>query len=369
MNTLKYLKAKFSNLSVAKKALLIFLALIMVGVAGWAGYTFGFKKNNSPLVVSPAGNIISGNVEEKVNFPNPINGILYKKSEAKAWINNLPLAVIIENSTDARPQTGYTKADIVYEALAEGGITRTLAVFLSEESDVGPVRSNRPYFIDWLSEYDAGYAHVGGSPEGQARVKAYGIKDLDQFFVGAPTYHRVGFRAAPHNVYTSTAELRAAADSRGYKKGADIVSWKFNDKEPPVDQRPKSFALSIGFIGAGGYDVKWVYKPESNTYARFNGGSPFMDALNNTQVEVKTVILQAVNYSYDPSGHGRLFMDTTGSGPCKIFLNGTVVDCTWKKDSRTARTKFVDAAGKEVALNRGKIWVEITPPESANTYP
>lgn len=364
-----YLKDRFSELKLFKKTLVVFVVLVLVVVSTGAGYLVGIKKINlKKAVVSPKGTIISGKPEEPRNFPNPINGILFKKSEAETWVNRLPLGVIIENHTEARPQSGLSKADIVYEALAEGGITRFLAIFLQEDTILGPVRSNRPYYIDWLSEYDAAYAHVGGSPEGQARVKAYGIKDLDQFRVGSPTYQRSSNRRAPHNVYTTTQKLREAAASRGYKKGADIVSWKFFDEEPQRELRPASASLKLGFLGTFGYNVEWRYNPETNSYLRFNSGAAHIDATTKSQLEVKTVIVETVNKRLDPSGHSRLFMDTVGSGKLRVFLNGIVIEGSWKKDSRTARTQFFDANGGEIKLNRGKIWVDIIPPGSAITY-
>jgi hypothetical protein len=208
MRSLKYLKEKFTNLPPAKKILVVVLVVVLGGFAIWAGYEFGFKKTLSDGSLSPKGKLVSGKPDEPVNFPNPITGVLFKKSEAQSWANRLPLGVIIENHNSVRPQSGLSKADIVYEALAEGGITRFLAIYLQEDSTLGPVRSNRPYFLSWLSEYDAAYAHVGGSPDAQARIKEYNIKDLDQFFIGAPTYERVGYRAAPHNVYTNTEKLQ-----------------------------------------------------------------------------------------------------------------------------------------------------------------
>jgi len=368
MTSLSYLKEKFSSLPPLKKGLIIILVLVLVGFSAWAGYEIGFKgASGDSGSVSPKGKVIKGSPEEPVNYPNPITGVLYKKSEITSLVDRLILGVIIENHTAARPQSGLSKADIVYEALAEGGITRFLAIFLQDETTMGPIRSNRPYFIDWLSEYDAAYAHVGGSPEGQARVKAFGIKDLDQSGIGSPTFDRVSFRAAPHNVYSTTEKLRAAGAARGYTSGK-IDQWKFVDTEMPLEKRPQAFNLKISFLNMGSYTVEWVYNRVNNTYLRVNGGLAHKDAATDGQLEFKTVILQVVNKSNDPSGHGRLFMETTGSGQAKIFMDGGVVEGTWQKTNRTARTKFFDKNGQEIKFNRGKFWVEIVPPESVNTF-
>ncbi len=372
MNPIKLLKEKFLYLSRVQKVLLSLLFVSLLALSLWAGYQLGYKKwVIKDEALSPRGTIVSGKPEEPTDFPNPINGVLFKKSEAEVWVNRLPIAVIIENHTQARPQSGLSKAEVIYEALAEGGITRFLAVFLREDTKVGPVRSNRPYYLDWVSEYDAVYAHVGGSPAGQAKVKEYAIKDLDQFY-NSSAYHRepkAGI-STEHTMYSSTDLLRATAEKKGYKKENEITSWKFLEEKdlPKREARVNNYNINLGFLGTFKMDVEWRYNADTNSYFRFNGGEPMTDATTNTQIEVKTVAVQTVNKSNDPSGKGRLFMDTVGSGIAKVFVNGTMIEGSWKKDSRTGRTKFLDSAGNEIKLNRGKIWVEIIPPGSTFTH-
>ncbi len=371
MEYLGILKKRFSNLPFSKKLFLgsIFISLLVFSL--WAGYNLGYKK----LVIkdealSPRGTIVSGKPEEPIDFPNPINGVLFKKSEAQAWINNLPLAVMVENHTQARPQTGLSKADIVYEALAEGGITRFLAVFLQEDTRIGPVRSARSYYLDWAVEYDAAYVHFGGSPDAISKIKTYGIKDLNGLTLGAPTFERSKARSAPHNVYTTTQKLRERASSKGIKKGSDIVSWKFLDEKniPARKDRPETFLIKLDFKGTFGYNVEWRYNADTNSYFRFNAGTSAIDNSTKLPIEAKTIIVQTVQNAPDPSGHSRLKMTTVGSNSVAVFENGTFIEGSWKKDSRTARTLFYDRAGEEIKLNRGKIWVEIIPPGSKFTH-
>ncbi|OGY29336.1 MAG: hypothetical protein A3F35_02300 [Candidatus Woykebacteria bacterium RIFCSPHIGHO2_12_FULL_45_10] len=363
----------FRHLPRVKKFLVVLVLGVFCSLAGLGGFLFGEAKAERQLqrVLSPLGTLISGKPAEARDFPDPLNGVLYTKTQAAGWKDKLPLAVIVENHTDARPQSGMSKAEITYEALAEGGITRTMNLFLAEDTDVGPVRSNRTYFLDWLSEYGAGYAHVGGSPEAQSLVKTYGIADLDQFGLGTTAYDRVSFRFAPHNVYTSTARLRDAASKKGYNGPVAVELWKFKNKEASPSSRPASFNLKIGFGAAyslSDYDVEWRYDPKTNTYLRFNGGASHTDETTKQQLTAKTIIVESLVTSLDPSGHSRLKMQTIGSGDVKIFTDGAVFSGTWKKDSRTSRTRFYDNAGGEIALNRGKIWVEIVPVGSTITY-
>src|SRR4030066_1764105 len=145
------------------KILLVIFVLLLVGVWGVVGFLLSKKNTQAQEIKSPVGTLITESVPELADYPNPINGTLYTKREAKAWKDKVPLAIMVENSIVARPQSGLSKADIVYEALAEGGITRVAAVFLSQGSQIGPVRSARKYYYDWISEYKPIYAHWGGN--------------------------------------------------------------------------------------------------------------------------------------------------------------------------------------------------------------
>ena len=360
---------RFKSLSRRTQTLIV--ASLLVYIATWSlvGFAVGRKVAEAQEPKIKIGSLINTDlVPALADFASPINGIWYTQAEAKSWKDRLPIAAVIENHTDARPQSGFSKAEVVYETLAEGGITRTLAVYLSQDSTIGPVRSNRPYLLDWVSEYTAGYAHIGGSPLAQGLVKKYNIRDLDQFFLGAPTYQRTNHRFAPHNVYTSTSKLRGAAATKGYKGPVKIDSWLFTDEESKLAKRPKKFTLNLGFLGAFGYDVKWVYQPSSNIYLRFNGGVKHVDATTKKQLSAKTIIVQRVTVKPEPSGHSRILLGTIGSGKVQIFRDGKVITGTWKKKNRTSRTKFFDKSGKEILLNRGQIWVEVVPSDSRANY-
>jgi len=362
----------FRKLPAFKKFLVVLTLVFFVAACGVAGFWFAESKAAEKLqrVFSPLGTLLTGKPEEPTDFPNPLNGVLYKASEAAAWKDLLPLAVIIENHTEARPQSGMQRAEITYEVLAEGGITRTMNIYLAQETALGPVRSNRTYFLDWVSEYGAGYSHVGGSPEAQSKVQSYKIKDLDQFSVGSEAYQRVSSRFAPHNVYTSTAKLRAAAKRRGYSGPVQIAMWNFKDKEATSGARPAKFNVKINFGSSSlpDYRVEWRYDKVTNTYLRLNGGVAHLDATNKKQLSAKNIIVQYLVTTPDPSGHSRLRMQTRGSGKAIIFRDGRAYSANWRKSTLTSRTRFYDTKGNEIALNRGKIWIEIVPTGSLVRY-
>ena len=360
---------KFKEWSIKTK--IIGASLLVVYILLWlvAGFVAGRKSAQAADIKSPIGSLINEDIVPLVaDFANPISGEFFTKEEAEKWKNRLPLAVVIENHTDARPQSGLRNAEVVYETLAEGGITRFLAIYLARDTNLGPVRSNRPYFLDWVGEYSAGYAHIGGSPQAQQLVKTYNIRDLDQFFIGSPTYERSAARFAPHNVYTSTQKLRAVAGARGYKGPVIINSWSFADEEARAENRPKSFVLDLGFSDTYGYAVRWVYNAKTNNYLRFNAGTKHIDATDKRQLWAKTIAVQLVKVSLDPSGHSRIRQATTGSGKALVFKNGKAISGTWKKKSRASRTRFFDKKGEEIEFNRGRIWIEVVPSDSYIKY-
>jgi hypothetical protein len=299
------------------------------------------------------------------DIPGPINGSLFTASESATWKNRTPLAVIIENHLDSRPQSGLGSADLVYEALAEGGITRQMGIFLTNLSDVniGPIRSMRVYFLDWLEEYSALAAHVGGNVHALARIIPEHVKDLDQFYNSA-SYLRTTDRFAPHNVYSSIAKLWSLGTSKSYTGFQNFHSYTFKD-EASATSRPAAQKISLSFLGDINYQVVWTYVPADNAYLRVVGGVPAIDRNLNKQIEAKTVIVQVIPYTFFTGDEkGALNMQDIGSGKAYVFEDGLTTNATWSKVDRTSRTIFNDAAGKEIPLNRGQIWIEAVPPVS-----
>lgn len=303
---------------------------------------------------------------EARDIPGPINGVFFTATEAKIWQNRRPLGVILENHVNSRPQSGLSSADVVYEALAEGGITRTLAMYLTNLTPVslGPVRSMRIYFLDWLQEYEAVAAHVGGNSVAMQRIGAEGVRNIDQFYNGA-TYDRVTDRPSPHNVYTTTERLWQTAERKGYTGPSTFPSWKFKD-EATASARPTSQTLRLGFLGYPSYKVAWNYNSADNTYQRSVGGNPDIDRGNNQPVAAKTIVVAVMDYKTGLSYPGDVAAKITniGTGKAYVLTDGVVTEGTWSKKSRTDRTIFKDAAGVEIPFNRGPIWVEIVPPNT-----
>ncbi|MCH7541458.1 DUF3048 domain-containing protein [Patescibacteria group bacterium] len=356
------------------KAKILGILLLVVYIFVWliTGFVAGKKSAQAADIKSPIGSLINENIVPALaDFSNPINGVWFTQAEAKKWKNKVPMAVMIENHVLARPHSGLYLADVVYEALAEGAVTRFMAVFLSQDSknDLGPVRSARAYYFDWAREYSAAYAYWGGNEFVRAQAnKIFGKKNLDQFVIGSPTF----FRRPPggvHQAYTTTTGLWGEANVRGVNKPVKIDSWLFKEDLPV--KKAKAANITVGFDGNADYVVVWRYNAKVNAYNRFNAGVAHKDKVFNRQLSAKTIIVQHVKfegYSEVTPGVSNRVFQTTGTGKVQIFRDGTAVTGTWRKKSKNARTKFFDKKGNEIPLNRGRIWVEIVPSGSSVTF-
>lgn len=268
-------------------------------------------------------------------------------------INAKPVVgIMIENSEYARPQSGLSQASVVYEAIAEGGITRFLTLFQdTAPADVGPIRSVRPYYLQWALGFDAALAHVGGSPEALADVRSWGARDLDQFFNGG-SYHRISSRDAPHNVYTPVDTLTQLAISKGYTSSA-FTPWvrKADATAKQVTAKTINFTLSGPL-----YNVQYDYDAASNTYKRSEAGAPHMDANGPVQISPKVVIGLIMPYGIQADGKHSEY-GTLGSGQAYIYQDGGVTVGQWNKaDSKTSMS-FTDSAGKPLPINAGQTWL------------
>lgn len=277
--------------------------------------------------------------------------------------NLLPVAVMVENLSTVRPQYGLSRAQVVYEALAEGGITRFLVVYASGEalSTIGPVRSARDYTVDWAEEYRGVYVHAGGSPQALQRLVGNDfMTDLNQISGDHAYFWRDTSRAAPHNLFTSTELLGYALRDKGLSDtNGSYGGWLF-EKEVQKKDRPAAQTVRMSF-STSSYDVEYTYDQESNSYTRLNGGEPQVDALNNEPIKPKNVVVQYVASTLIDAESGRLSLTTIGEGDGVVFMNGTATPVRWKKPARGERTRFTHEDGTEVSFIPGTIWIEVLP--------
>lgn len=261
-------------------------------------------------------------------------------------------AIMLENSPSARPQSGLKDAGIVYEAVAEGGITRFLALYQeSQPGLIGPVRSLRPYFVEWLAPYDASVAHVGGSKKALDEVRNGSYKDIDQFF-NSRSYWRATDRYAPHNVYTSFERLNALNQAKGF------TSSNFTGFERKPDQpspQPNASNITVP-ISSDLYNSNYAYDAASNSYRRAQGGQPHLDR-EAGQISPKVVVVMRVQTQRGFEDGWREQMATTGNGDAFVFQDGTVMAATWSKAAAKEPLKLSAADGTPLKLNVGQTWL------------
>lgn len=284
--------------------------------------------------------------------------------------NLIPYAVMIENLRSVRPQSGLQSASVVYESLVEGGATRFMAVFdpATEVSEIMPVRSARPYYLEWSSEYGAAYAHAGGSPKALTIIRENeDITDLEALGSASRFFWRDTSKGAPHNLVTSSEKMNfALRDNELSELETDYQSWEFKNDAELADRTPAK-QLKFNFSYGSTYEVKFDYNISDNVYYRVNANVPLNDKNTGQQIAVKNVVVQIVPELVLDGGKGRLEINVGGTGKAWILLDGNIIEGSWSKESRTGRTLFYDKDGVEVEFNRGNTWIHILP-ETQEVY-
>jgi len=334
------------------------VVLIVVAAVGY------FMIGRSTDTDSPTNTVNTNTASGLV--PRRIDGVLDKAENQ----NKYPVAIMVENLVASRPQSGLDRANIVYEALAEGGITRFMALytFANSAKEIGPVRSARPYYVDWARGYNAMYVHIGGSPKAYARISSTGVMDFDQFH-NSQYFWRDKTRdvASEHTLYTSDYLMTLALLDKKVAATGDYTAWKYKDDAVSAD-RPSSQHITVNFSSFS-YKVDYEYDPVNNVYVRSVAEKAHV-MRDGTQLQPKNVVVLTVNRRLETpttDNKGRLEMDTIGQGTAQFFLDGTVVKGTWKKDSSEAPLQLLAEDGSHVSLNAGQTWVEIVPPDQTVT--
>jgi len=289
----------------------------------------------------------------KPKYYSPLTGV---EVADEAATTQAVTGIMIENSPDARPQSGIKNSGVVFEAIAEGGITRFLVLYQQEKPQlIGPVRSVRMYYVDWVAAFNASVAHIGGSAAALAEVRNGNYRDIDQFF-NSGAYWRATDRYAPHNVYTSFERLDALNASKGYTS-SNFTG--FTRKDSSAAKTPSASSIAVT-ISSASYNSNYTYDPATNLYNRTHSGTPHLDR-EAGQITPRVVVVMKVPMARVFEDGWREQINTIGSGQATIFQDGTVADVTWTKNSKTEQIKFTDANGADVPLARGQTWITAVP--------
>lgn len=325
-------------------------SVLLVAAAGITSYSI--LNRPQPVVVTTAPAPKPAPKPAPVYY-SPLTG---NKVSDEAATKQMVTAIMIENSPDARPQSGLKQAGIVYEAIAEGGITRFLALYQEAKPQlIGPVRSLRMYYVDWLASYDASVAHIGGSAAALAEVRNGSYRDIDQFF-NAGSYWRASDRYAPHNVYTSFERLDALNQAKGFAS-SNFTGFTRTDGAPA--ETPNASQIAINISGPL-YNTAYTYDSTTNTYQRSLGGAPHLDR-EEGQITPSVVVAMKVDMNRIFEDGYRESIQTIGSGSAVIFQNGTAIEATWHKPDRKTGITFTGADGQIIPLVRGQTWISAVP--------
>ncbi len=274
-----------------------------------------------------------------------------------------PIAVMIDNEgTRSLPQGGLDKAQIVYEVIVEGGLTRLMPVFWGTDPEmIGPVRSARDYFLDYMMEYDAVYVHVGGSPQAVADIRKRKINDIDGMHVGKEViWDLTKERGNWQDSYTSMKALTDYISKVKYKTATEVkfpFAYNASDIIPAAGEPANSISLKYPSMA-----TKYEYDGTTGTYKRFRYGKAHMERVSGKQFEAKNIIIQFVpNYDIKGDQKGRQEMNTLGSGNGYFITGGKSIKLKWSKESRNSQTKYTDETGNQIKLNIGQTWIQIMP--------
>ncbi|HRC77873.1 MAG TPA: DUF3048 domain-containing protein, partial [Kouleothrix sp.] len=286
---------------------------------------------------------------------------------ARGSVRKRPLVVMIDNHPDAYPQSGMGQAALVFEALAEFGVTRFMAVFepgvTPEVAKIGPVRSTRLYFAQWAMGLHALYAHAGGSPQGLELVESTDqLVNLDALHSGGSQYFaRSDDRDAPHNLYTSSAWLEQAAANQGVSDLNDPAIGFVFKPDAAESLRPRQQQLNYFFIYQED-DAGWTYDRATNGYLRLRRGQPARDAETGKQLWTKNVVVMEVQEAKIPDDpKGRIEQAVVGEGRARVFADGVEREVRWRKDAPAGQLGFFDTDGSEVRFNSGPAWIAVLP--------
>ena len=385
----------------------LFIALIIYIVSAVGAYSVmsvtkssGSESGEQQSVANDAnenktalGSLLQIDPNEPKDQQCPLNGAMYTQTERDAWEEKRPLFVMIENSVDARPQSGLSRADIIFEAIAEGGVTRFGAIFYcaSQRDDtlIAPIRSARTYFVDWASGFNQPlYVHVGGAnlpgpTNALGQIEDYGWElenDINQFSVGYPTfvrnYNRLDGKeiATEHTMETSSERLWKVAAKRdwtqvnpegerwldGYK------TWTF--EEEPADAGTVETVAYDFWSGYSDWSAEWQYDAAQDVFLRSTGGQPHFDLNNDERVRAANVIVLKTVEEGPINELRHMLYKTTGTGNALIFKHGDVIEANWTKMTRESELEFTNDKGQPVALARGPVWISVVGLGTEVTY-
>lgn len=340
------------------RILIITLVILIILAGAFLAYKIIRDKENAQT---------STNENQQQNTNNIITAELEEKEVQVYNGNDRPIAVMIDNHNLAWPQAGLNEAYIVYEAIAEGGETRLMALFKGKELEkIGPIRSARHYFLDYAMENDAIYVHFGWSPQAQTDIKKYSINNINGLVEDGTTFWRVKDKYAPHNAVSSTEKILTSAKNKNYRTTSQKESV-LNYVTDEVNLNTNSqVATTITIPHSTLQIVKYEYDEETKTYKRYARKKEQLDWDTNEQIRTKNIIIQLCdNYTLEDSENkGRQGLENIGTCDGYYITNGKAIKIKCVKEDREEQTVYKDLNGNEIEVNDGNTFINICPTDA-----
>lgn len=349
------------------KKVIIGIAIVVIIIAAICTGLFFVKKNS----VETSGEVSNSSQSEKVEN-NEKEALTETKKNIKIYSgNDRPIALMVDNNVNAQPQSGINSAYVVYEIIVEGLETRLMPVFkgVSDDLVVGPVRSVRHYYIDYMNENDAICSHLGQSPQAQSDIKTFKMDDINgqdydtgKARTATSLFWRESHKKAPHNAYTSIGSLKQIAKQKGFELTSTEDSV-LNYVEKEVNLESETVANTITIPYASNHKVKYVYDSETGRYTRYSKGKLQKDESTGEDITTKNIIISLVyNYTLDDGeDKGRQTLNNVGQANGYYITNGKASPILCKKDTRTSQTKYLYHDGTEIEVNDGNTFINIVP--------
>ncbi|WP_080848687.1 DUF3048 domain-containing protein [Cytobacillus gottheilii] len=292
--------------------------------------------------------------ESEPEYTFPLTG-----TAAEAEVNGRAVAVMINNHPLARQQSGLHEADIVYELLAEGEVTRFLAIYQSHKpAQIGPIRSARDYYIELAKGYDSLYVAHGNSPEAKKLMDSGYIDSLNGLYYDGTLFKRASFRKAPHNSYISFANIEKGAEEKGYSMEDAPSPLEYLNKEEIGQLEGDTAAnVKVSYFSRETFNSVYEYDTAQEKYKRYSNGELTADYETNTPVLLDNIFIVETEHEIVDNA-GRRDIDLLSGGRAYLLQKGTLREVNWENiDGKILPV----ADGEQIGLVPGKTWINVIP--------
>lgn len=344
---------------------LLLAALTACGSKEAASSETGSQSEEIPVIAPVPEPVEEPEPEPVYPYTNPLTG----EGQMEDISGKRPIAVMFNNLEKALPQLGVGQADVIYEIVAEGGITRMMGLFqdIQGVGDLGSIRSARDYYVNLAYGHDAIYVHAGGSPQAYEAIKGWGVSAID--FVNGPcgveSWRDANRRANAgyeHSLLTSSTNLVEQMPSwfrQEHKEGYQ-VGWTFDEQLPAGGEAAAELTVPFSTYKTGYF----TYQEADGQYAisqHINGNDhTYVDGNTDEPVLVSNVLVLYTDISVIAGDSaGRMSVRTTGSGDGLLLRDGQIYPITWQRDSKSSCYRFLGENGEEISLKPGSSYINV----------